>query len=268
MMAETHAYFRELLDKNLTADYLVKSDFAMLNGRLAAHYDLPPISGTRIRRVQLPPGAPRGGFLTQAAVLKVTANGTTTSPVPRGAFVLDRFLGQPPAPPPPNVPAVEPDVRGAVTIREQLDKHRTNAACASCHTKMDPPGFALEEFDVIGGHRARYRSLGTGDNAPRGSIDPFIGIGFKLGPKVDSSGALPDGRKFAGFSEFQSLLASDKDALATNLAKQFAVYATGRGVSFGDRDEIASIVAAANKNSGGTRTLLYELVQSKLFRTR
>ena len=85
-------------------------------------------------------------------MLKVTANGTTTSPVPRGAFVLDRMMGQPPAPPPPNVPAVEPDVRGAVTIREQLDKHRNNAACASCHTKMDPPGFALEEFDVIGGH--------------------------------------------------------------------------------------------------------------------
>ncbi len=136
-------------------------------------------------------------------MLKVTANGTTTSPVPRGAFVLDRLLGKPPEPPPPNVPAVEPDVRGATTIREQLDKHRANAACASCHAKMDPPGFALEAFDVIGGHRARYRSLGTGDPAPRGTIDPFIGIGFKLGPKVDPSGVLPDGRTFAGFAEFQ-----------------------------------------------------------------
>jgi hypothetical protein len=240
----------------------------MLNGRLAAHYNLPPVSGTQVRRVQLPPGAPRGSFLTQAAVLKVTANGTTTSPVPRGAFVLDRFLGQPPAPPSPNIPAVEPDVRGAVTIREQLDKHRNNAACASCHTKMDPPGFALEEFDVIGGHRTRYRSLGTGDPAPRGNIDPFIGIGFKLGPKVDASGTLPDGRAFAGFTEFQALLASDRDALATNLTRQFAVYGTGRGVSFGDRDEIAEVVRAANKNGGGIRTLLYELVQSKLFRTR
>src|SRR4051812_22454643 len=151
MLAESHAYFRELIEKNLTADYLVKSDFAMLNGRLAAHYDLPPVGGSQVRRVPLPPGCPRGAFLTQAAVLKVTANGTTTSPVPRGAFVLDRLLGRPPAPPPPNVPAVEPDVRGATTIREQLDKHRNNAACASCHVKMDPPGFALEEFDVIGG---------------------------------------------------------------------------------------------------------------------
>ena len=268
MLMESHAYFRELIEKNLTADYLVRSDFAMLNGKLAAHYDLPAVSGCQVRAVKLPAGTPRGAFITQAAVLKVTANGTTTSPVPRGAFVLDRLLGQPPAPPPPHVPAVEPDVRGAVTIRAQLDKHRNNAACASCHTKMDPPGFALEEFDVIGRRRDRYRSLGVGDPAPRGNIDPFIGIGFKLGPKVDASGALPDGRKFAGVVEFQNLLAAEKDLLATNLAKQFAVYATGRGVSFADRDDLAAIVSTANKHGGGIRTLLYEVVESKLFKTR
>lgn len=267
MLAESHAYFRELIDKNLTADYLVKSDFAMLNGKLAAHYALPPVSGPQVRRVPLPAGTPRGGFLTQAAVLKVTANGTTTSPVPRGAFVMDRLLGKPPAPPPPNIPAVEPDVRGATTIREQLDQHRADASCASCHAKMDPPGFALEEFDVIGGHRARYRSLGTGDPAPRGTIDPFIGIGFKLGPKVDSSGTLPDGRTFSGFSEFQALLAADRDALLTNLARQLVVYATGRGVSFADRAEVAAVVAATNKRGGGTHTLIHELVESRLFRT-
>ena len=268
MLAESRAYFRELLDKNLTADYLVKSDFAMLNAKLAAHYGVPGVSGSQMRRVPLPPNTPRGPFLTQAAALKVTANGTTTSPVPRGAFVMDRLLGQPPAPPPPNIPAVEPDVRGAVTIREQLDKHRNNAACASCHLKMDPPGFALEEFDVIGGQRARYRSLGIGDAAPRDNIDPFIGIGFKLGPKVDSSGVLPDGRKFSGVSEFQTLLAADRGVLLTNLAKQFAVYSTGRGVSFGDRDEIATVVAATDKRGGGVRTLVHDLIQSRLFRTR
>jgi hypothetical protein len=268
MVAESHAYFRELVDRNLTADYLVKSDFAMLNGKLAAHYDLPPVSGSQVRRVPLPPGTPRGAFLTQAAILKVTANGTTTSPVPRGAFVLDRLLGRPPDPPPPNIPAVEPDVRGAVTIREQLDKHRDHAACAACHAKIDPPGFALEEFDVIGGRRTRYRSLGTGDPAPRGNIDPFIGIGFKLGPKVDASGVLPDGRTFGGITEFQTLLAADRDVLLTNLTRQFTVYATGRGVSFADRDDIARLVVATNKYGGGTRTLLYELVQSELFRTR
>jgi hypothetical protein len=268
MVAETHAYFRELLDGNLTADHLVKSDFAMLNERLAAHYGIKGVSGSQIRRVQLPRGCPRGGFLTQAAILKVTANGTTTSPVPRGAFVVDRLLGQPPAPPPPNIPAVEPDVRGATTIREQLDRHRNHAACAGCHAKIDPPGFALEEFDVIGGRRDRYRSLGKGDPAPRGGIDPFIGIGFKLGPKVDASGVLPDGRKFGGVVEFQALLAADRDRLLANLARQLAVYSTGRGVSFADRDEIAAVVAAANKGGGGVRTLLHELVRSKLFRAR
>ena len=268
MVAETHAFFREMLDKNLTADHLVKSDFAMLNGRLAAHYNLPPVDGPAIRRVSLPPGTPRGAILTQAAILKVTANGTTTSPVPRGAFVLDRLFGQPPSPPPPNTPAVEPDVRGATTIREQLAKHRNFASCAACHAKIDPPGFALEEFDVIGGHRARYRSLGTGDPAPRGTIDPFIGIGFKLGPKVDSGGVTPDGKAFANFAEFQTLLAANREALLANLARQLAVYSTGRGVSFADRDDIAGILTEANKHGGGLRSLLRVLVESRLFQTR
>jgi hypothetical protein len=268
MLMESYAYFRELLDKDRAVSQLVKSDFAMLNGRLSAHYNLPPVSGCNVRRVALPPGTPRGAFISQAAVLKVTANGTTTSPVPRGAFVMDRLVGKPPSPPPPNIPAVEPDVRGATTIREQLDKHRNNSACAACHSKIDPPGFALEEFDVIGGRRERYRSLGTGDPAPRGNIDPFIGIGFKLGPKVDASGALPDGRKFAGATEFQDLLAAEPNVLATNLAREFAVYGTGRGVSFADRDDIAAIVAASNKSGGGVRSLLHQVIESKLFRTR
>jgi hypothetical protein len=239
----------------------------MVNGRLAAHYGLPAVKGCTLRRVPLPPGSPRGGFLTQAAVLKVTANGTTTSPVPRGAFVLERILGKPPPPPPPNVPAVEPDVRGATTIREQLAKHRADTSCAACHAKIDPPGFALEEFDVIGGHRTRYRSLGMGDPAPRGNIDPFIGIGFRLGPKVDSSGVTTDGKRFSGTIEFQAILAADRDALLTNLAKQLSLYAVGRGASFADRDELAAIVARTNKAGGGIRTLIHEIVQSPLFQS-
>src|SRR2546428_10527039 len=123
----------------------------MLNEKLATHYGIEGMSGSQIRRVALPPECMRGGFLTQAAILKVTANGTTTSPVPRGAFVMDRILGQPPDPPPASVPAIEPDVRGATTIREQLNKHRADASCAACHAKIDPPGFALESFDPIGG---------------------------------------------------------------------------------------------------------------------
>jgi len=268
MVAETRAYFRELLDKDLHAGYLVKSDFAMLNEKLAVHYGIPGVTGSQVRRVALPAGSPRGPFLTQAAILKITANGTTTSPVPRGAFVLERLLGTPPEPPPPNIPAIEPDVRGAKTIREQLDKHRADASCAACHAKIDPPGFALEGFDVIGGERTRYRSIGAGDPAPRGSIDPFLGIGFKLGPAVDASGVLPDGRTFAGIADYQALLAADRGRLLTNLARQFAVFGTGRPVSFADREAIAAVVAAAEKQGGGVRTLIHELTRSRLFQTR
>jgi hypothetical protein len=163
------------------------------------------------------------------------------------------------------VPAVEPDVRGAVTIREQLEKHRSFPGCTNCHSKIDPPGWALESFDVIGGQRLRYRTIGMGDNAPRGSIDPFIGIGFKLGPKVDSSGSMPDGRPFSGIAEFQSLLAADPRRLLKNLAEQLARYSTGRDVTFGDRDAIARIVDGTLARGGGIRTLIHELVESPLF---
>jgi hypothetical protein len=268
MVAETRAYFRELIDRNLGASYLVKSDFAMLNEKLAVHYDIPGVSGPAIRRVALPPGSPRGGFLTQASILKITANGTTTSPVPRGAFVLARLLGQPPEPPPPNTPAVEPDVQGATTIRELLDLHRHDASCAGCHVKIDPPGFAMESFDVIGGQRDRYRSLEKGDPAPRGSIDPMIGISFKLGPPVDASGQMPDGREFGGIGEFQDLLAADSRRLLHNLARQLTVYATGRDIALSDRKALDAVVAKTEKQGGGIRTLIDEIILSELFQTR
>jgi hypothetical protein len=268
MVAETRAFFRELIEKDLDASHLVRSDFAMLNEKLAMHYNIPGISGSQVRRVDLPKGNPRGPFLTQAAILKITANGTTTSPVPRGAFVMARLLGQEPDPPPPNIPAIEPDVRGAKTIREQLDKHRSDATCAACHAKMDPPGFALEAFDVIGGWRDRYRSIGDGDPAPRGSIDPFIGISFKLGPQVDASGVLPDERKFKDVAELQEILAANPERLLGNLTEQLATYAAGREMTFTDRDEVATIVERTQKSGGGIRTLLHELVQSPIFQTK
>ena len=248
-----------------------EKQFDVLNGfltALAVHYGIKGVSGPAIRRVKLPPGSPRGGFLTQAAILKITANGTTTSPVPRGAFVLARLLGQEPEPPPANVAAVEPDVRGTTTIREQLAKHRDNTSCNACHAKMDPPGFALESFDVIGGERERYRSIGDGDPATRGSLDPRIGISFKLGPKVDASGELADGRKFANVAEFQTLLATSPRPLLLNLAQQLTIYSTGRPLAFSDRAALNELVARTEKQGGGIRTLIHELTQSQLFQTR
>jgi hypothetical protein len=140
--------------------------------------------------------------------------------------------------------------------------------CASCHAKIDPAGFALESFDVIGGFRTRYRSIGAGDPAPRGRIDPFIGIGFKLGPAVDSSGVLPDGRKFSGIGELEAMLAADPAPLLKNLAEQLAVYSTGREVMFADREAIVGIMARTEKKGGGLRTLIHELTRSELFQTR
>lgn len=268
MVGETRAFFRELIEQDLDASHIVRSDFAMLNEKLATHYGIPGVIGSSMQKVKLPADCSRGGFLTQASILKITANGTTTSPVPRGAFVMDRLLGQPPDPPPPNIPAIEPDVRGAKTIREQLDKHRADASCAACHAKLDPPGFALEAFDVIGGLRTRYRSIGEGDPAPRGSIDPFIFISFKLGPPVDASGALPDDRRFSGIAEFQAILAADSKRLLKNLAERLTIYATGRDIAFSDRDQITAIVERTQKAGGGIRTLIHEVVQSQLFQTK
>jgi hypothetical protein len=269
MVAETRAYFRELISKDLNATHLVKSGFAMLNQKLATHYGIDGVVGPKIRRVELPQDCPRGGFLTQAAILKITANGTTTSPVVRGAFVLDRLLGQPPDPPPSSVAAVEPDVRGTTTIREQLAQHRNNAICASCHAKIDPPGFALESFDVIGGQRDRYRIVveGTGDPAPRGSIDPFIGISFKLGPKVDPAGEMIGDLTFTDIRDMQRLLAAKPELLLRALAQNLLCYSTGREVAFSDRPALKAILDQTGPQ-GGVRTLIHTIIQSPLFQTR
>lgn len=265
MLAESRAYFRHLIHHDLDVSNLISSDFLTINEKLSKHYGIEGVTGAAIRPVPLPADCPRGGFLTQGSILKVTANGTTTSPVPRGAFVLERLLGETPEPPPANVAAIEPDVRGTTTIREQLSKHRDNEQCAFCHQSIDPPGFALESFDVIGGFRDRYRSIGEGETAPRGTIDPFIPIGFKLGKSVDASGVLPDGRSFNNVKEFQSLLASENDQLMRNLARQLAIYSTGRSVRFADRPQIDAIVQRTTARQGGVRTLIHQLVSVPLF---
>ena len=268
MVLETESYFKELLKRNLQASYLVKSDFIMINGVLARLYGFEGIDGPNIRAVKLPEDCPRGGLLTQASVLKVTANGTTTSPVVRGTYVMERIIGNPPKPPPPNAGSVEPDVQGTTTIRELLDKHRSNPSCASCHANIDPPGFAMESFDVIGGYRKNYRTIGNGKNPERGMIDPFIGIGFKIGSEVDSSGNMPDGKKFSGINEFKDILAADEKTLLTSLANHLAVYSTGREISFSERTEIDQIVYQCQQKGGGIRTLVHELVKSPLFRRK
>ncbi|HSI11139.1 MAG TPA: DUF1592 domain-containing protein, partial [Chthoniobacter sp.] len=263
MPAETRAFFREMLTHNLPVRSVVHSDFAMLNQRLAELYGIEGVSGNEVRKVSLGNGSQRGGLLTQAAVLKVTANGTTTSPVKRGAWVMRKIMGLPPQPPPPTVPAVEPDISGITTIREQLEKHRSDPACAGCHAKIDPAGLALESFDVIGGWRDRYRSVEKGDKAtvPSGARN----ISFKLGPAVDPSGTLPDGRAFANIAELEHLLLTNERQLARNFAGQLLTYATGATPSFADRAEVERILDQTQKTSYGVRSLVDAVIQSPLF---
>jgi hypothetical protein len=265
---ETQLFFAELLRADLPARNIVDADFTYLNERLANHYGIRGVAGAAMRRVALPRGSERGGLMTMASVLKLTANGTTTSPVLRGHWITERILGHETRPPPPNVGAVEPDIRGAVTIRQQLAKHRDNPSCASCHIKMDPPGFALESFDVMGARRERYRAVAE-------NVKPEPGFGlngqafaFHYGLPVDSAGELPDGRTFRDIKEFKRLVLSDEVSVARNLARQLVIFATGAPVRFSDRGELERILQRASARKYGVRTLVEEIVRSELFQTK
>jgi hypothetical protein len=261
---ETQAFFTELLKGDLPARNVVDSDFAMVNERLAALYGIPGVEGVALRRVTLPPGSVRGGLMTQSSVLKVTCNGTTTSPVVRGAWVMERIVGKPVPPPPPNVPTIEADIRGAHTIREILDRHRIQPSCAVCHTKIDPAGFALESFDVMGGWRDRYRALG-GAVAQEGRGHNGQKFAFHAGLVVDSSGQLPDGRTFSDIRGLKKLLLDDEKQIARNLTRQLLIYATGAPVRFGDRAEVERMLQDAASRQYGVRTLVHEVVESRVF---
>ena len=203
--------------------------------------------------------------MTQASVLKLTANGSTTSPVLRGKWVMERIVGYEIPPPPAAVPAVEPDIRGATTIRQQLDKHRADESCAMCHRNIDPPGFALENFDVLGGWRDRYRAVARGQ-------DPEIGFGKNGWPKtyffglpVDARGETVDGRSFEDIRAFKRLLLQDEAQIARNLVRQLVVYATGAPIRFTDRPQIEAIVQRTRRDEYGVRSILYEIIQNDLF---
>jgi mono/diheme cytochrome c family protein len=264
MIRETELFFDEVLTNDLSVTNFVASDFTMLNGRLGKHYGIPGIDGWEFRKMPLPKTSHRGGVLTMASVLKVTANGTYTSPVARGVFVLDRILGTPPSPPPEGVSALEPDIRGATTIREQLAKHRQVASCASCHAKIDPPGFALESFDVIGGWRDNYRTTGNGETV---TVDGRR-MPYHKGKKVDPSDVMPDGQRFANIDEFRQVLLKDKDQLARAMAVRLVTYATGAAPEPGDKTEIEAIVRKVREKDYGLRTLVHEVVQSTMFRMK
>lgn len=263
MLRETRQFVARLIHDNLPVSNIVVSEFAMLNERLAEHYGIENVEGPHIRPVQLPTNSLRGGLLSQGSILKVSANGTNTSPVVRGVWVMDRILGQHPQPPPPGIPGVEPDIRGATTLRELLEKHRDVESCRSCHAAIDPPGFALECFNPIGGYRERFRSLGDGDR-----VDVQVDgrrVGYRLGLPVDASGRLPDGTAFQDYAEFRSLMVRDPEVLAKSLTSRLLTFASGREMGFSDRRVIADIVKRAESGGYRVRDLIELAVTSEVF---
>ncbi len=264
MIKETELFFDELLKNDLSIANFVSSDFTMLNGRLAKHYGIPGIEGWTFQKVPLPADSHRGGVMTMASVMKVTANGTTTSPVLRGAWILDHILGTPPPPPPDNVSAIDPDIRGATTIREQLAKHREVESCGICHRKIDPPGFALESFDCIGGWRDEYRVTGTGRSVEVNGRR----MSYHIGKKVDPSDVMPDGEKFENVDQFKVLLLRDKPQLARSLTAKLMAYATGRALQPSDRAALEPIVSRLAAKDYGLRSLVHEVVQSDVFKNK
>ncbi len=264
MERETRAFFTAMIRDNLPATVLVDSEFTYLNDRLAAHYGLPRESGSAMRKVELPDWSPYGGLLTQASILKLTSNGTTTSPVLRGVWVMEKLMGDRPPPPPKTVPAIEPDIRGAATIRDLLAKHTESESCLACHARFDPVGFALENFDIMGAWRDRYRGLEQGEKItgydPAGH--PFE---YRIGPEVEASGKLRDGESFKNVHELKRLLAASPRPLARNLLHQFTLYATGAPVRFSERPEIEAMLDRCEPDGYRVGDLLRELIISHLF---
>lgn len=265
-VAETEATFAEMVRQNLPAKSIVEADFVMINERLAQLYGIDGVDGRNIRKVELPPDSPRGGFLTQSSVLKVTANGLTSSPVIRGAWVIERILGTPASAPPPDAGAIEPDTQGAKTIRELLDLHSRNESCAGCHALIDPPGFALESFDVMGAWRENYRSLGEGEkvNLTVAGRD----VRYKRGLPVDPSGVTKEGTAFKDIHEFRDYLLGRERQLARNLTERLLTFATGATISFADKRVVEAILDQTEPDDYPVRDLLQKIVLSDTFRSK
>ena len=242
MRKETELFFKHILDHNLPLGEFLTADYSFLNRELAEHYGISGLKGNHFRKVSLA-DASRGGILSHASFLTASANGVDTSPVVRGIYVLDKILGYTPPSPPDDVPAIEPDVRGATTLREQLIKHRADATCAQCHNKIDPPGFALENYDPIGGWRDQYP-----DKLP-----------------VDASGKLPDGKRFTSNKEFRTLIAADTTTFKRCLTQKLLTYAIGRRLNSGDRSSIDKISKQMVGTEKGLRDLIQAVIASESF---
>jgi len=260
MVEETQGFMAEMFYKDLPLANLIDSDWAILNERMAKHYGIEGVEGPQFRKVMLDKSQTvRGGILTHASILTVTSNGTTTSPILRGVWLLDYFLGTPAPPPPPDVPVIEPDIRGATNIKEQLAAHRNIPQCASCHVKIDPFGVALENFDVIGGWRENYRALDSDNGGRRPKLVD--------GKPVLSNDTILNVGPYEDFNQFRQILLEQQHLVYHNMAAQLARFALGRNLNFADRDDLQTIVNQTTARNAGMRTMVHALIQSPLFQT-
>ncbi len=258
MKTELRTFFHDLLKSNGSVQRFLDADYSFVDKKLAKLYDLPEQKTLRLadgfQKVSLQGNKHRGGLLGMAGVLTVSANGVETSPVTRGVWVSENMLGIHPPPPPDEVPAIEPDVSGATTIRERLAKHSTDKTCAECHRKIDPLGFSLESFDPIGRWRDHYPKPKSG-KAPA--------------PKVDASGEFTSGEAYDDFDSFKKILLDTRAGLFTRqLIRQLLSYAAGRHMEPADEFVLNDILDAVKKDSDGLQTLLVECLTSEIFRSR
>ncbi|HRE83909.1 MAG TPA: DUF1592 domain-containing protein [Opitutaceae bacterium] len=246
LRAETEATFEHVIRENRSVLEWVDSDYTFLNAKLAAHYKLPPVDGAELRKVVLPEGSVRGGILTQGSVLAVTSNPTRTSPVKRGLFVLENLMGLPPPPPPPDIPTLEEAKKGhgkELSLRDALTEHQASPLCSSCHARMDPIGFALENFDAMG----RWRE--TESKQP-----------------IDASGRLVTGESFTDIRELKRILVTERRLdVYHGMTEKFLMYALGRGLDYRDVETVDQIVTALEANGGKFSELLYGIIESAPF---
>ena len=256
MRSETELLFRDVLKHNKRPSTFLTADYTFVNDSLAAHYGVAGEFGEGFEQVALPAGSGRQGLAGHASVLTASANGVETSPVLRGVWVLENLLGTPPSPPPPDVPALEPDTRGATTVRDLLARHRDVPACADCHAFIDPYGFPLEAFGPIGERRERYPLVEEGRTR------------LNKGVLIDLSAELANGEQIATLADFHGELTDNTRSFQINLMSKLLTYGTGREMTFRDRPEIEAMIDALDADEAGLRDMIKAAVTSEIFATR
>ncbi len=254
MILESVGYFTEVFEQNLSLREFLGSDWTMLNSRLAMHYQMPQPKASGLQRVALRPEDHRGGLLTHAGVLMLTSDGTRHRPVHRGVWVSEAIFGKTPPPPPPNVEPLEPTPinKPKATVRMQLEAHTTHATCAACHARIDPLGFAFDNFDALG----RWRT------------EEAMKAGQGANPPVNASGNLADGRAFQGPEEFKRLLVQDLDRFGEAFVEQLATFALRRAMTVDDAAAIQAIARACKQDDYRLKTVIEQFVVSELFQKR